>query len=70
MAPSSPLATPLSDNGCRSNDINDVEVALASNDFLNQPSYAASRGPLMGTPSEQYSDECDSDDSSNQLEVN
>ncbi|CAE1300813.1 TFDP1 [Acanthosepion pharaonis] len=69
LAPSSPLATPLPDNGCRSNDLTDAEVAL-THDFLNQPSYAASRGTLIETPSEQFSDDCDSDDSSNQLEVN
>lgn len=56
LAPSSPLATPLPDNVCRSN-MTDVEVPLMSQDFLN-------------TPSEQYSDDCDSDDSSSQLEVN
>lgn len=66
MAPSSPLATPLPDNGCRSNDIKDVLTSIGQ-DLLNQVS---SRGNHVETPSEHYSDDCDSDDSSNQPEVN
>ncbi|XP_014770190.1 transcription factor Dp-1 isoform X1 [Octopus bimaculoides] len=66
LAPSSPLATPLPDNGCRSNDFKDVLTPIGQ-DFLNQ---VPSRGNHVETPSEHYSDDCDSDDSSNQQEVN
>ncbi|GAB1600048.1 transcription factor Dp-1-like isoform X2 [Argonauta hians] len=61
LAPSSPLATPLPDNGCRSNDLKDVLNSFGQ-DFLNQ---VPPRGNHVETPSEHYSDDCDSDDSSN-----